>query len=211
MSKNLSVVLNKSDEGSFGFSLLGKFSGIPHVIYDVIEDSPAAECRVSNQNMKWKVVKKIQETEHSGRRKISYSLGPSTMACFYGLSDQLVAMATSSVRRRKGRCPLCSKQMRVVQLSGVVEVEWRIFHFTTAHTRRHRSVIVVFVSLLFSYMPPLAHCTYWVSHTLWNKRDFSHSIRFWSSFVKLCRVFPLLHFPMSQPRWCSTRWGEKKF
>lgn len=41
------VNLSKSDEGSFGFSLLGKFAGIPHVIYDVLEDSPAAECEVS--------------------------------------------------------------------------------------------------------------------------------------------------------------------
>lgn len=41
------ISLTKSDEGSFGFSLLGKFSGIPHVIYDVIEDSPAAESEVS--------------------------------------------------------------------------------------------------------------------------------------------------------------------
>jgi hypothetical protein len=41
------IHLNKSDEGNFGFSLLGKFAGIPHVIYDVIEDSPAAECEVS--------------------------------------------------------------------------------------------------------------------------------------------------------------------
>lgn len=45
----LSINLNKSDEGSFGFSLLSanKVAGIPHVIYDVIEDSPAAECMVS--------------------------------------------------------------------------------------------------------------------------------------------------------------------
>lgn len=42
----LLINLSKSDEGSFGFSLLGKFAGIPHVIYDVIEDSPAAECEV---------------------------------------------------------------------------------------------------------------------------------------------------------------------
>lgn len=41
------INLSKSDEGSFGFSLLGKFGGIPHVIYDVIENSPAAECEVS--------------------------------------------------------------------------------------------------------------------------------------------------------------------
>lgn len=44
---NLTVNLCKSDEGNFGFSLLGKFAGIPHVIYDVIEDSPAAESDVS--------------------------------------------------------------------------------------------------------------------------------------------------------------------
>lgn len=47
MSENLIINLSKSDEGSFGFSLLGKFAGIPHVIYDVIEDSPAAESEVS--------------------------------------------------------------------------------------------------------------------------------------------------------------------
>lgn len=52
-NQNLSVVLTK-DEGSFGFSLLGKFAGIPHVIYDVIEDSPAADCEVS-------VVKKFKK------------------------------------------------------------------------------------------------------------------------------------------------------
>lgn len=44
---SLIVNINKNDEGSFGFSLLGKFAGIPHVIYDVVEDSPAAECEVS--------------------------------------------------------------------------------------------------------------------------------------------------------------------
>lgn len=47
MSRQIQINLCKSDEGSFGFSLLGKFAGIPHVIYDVIEDSPAAECEVS--------------------------------------------------------------------------------------------------------------------------------------------------------------------
>lgn len=43
----LLVNLNKSEENGLGFSLLGKFAGIPHVIYDVVEDSPAAECEVS--------------------------------------------------------------------------------------------------------------------------------------------------------------------
>lgn len=44
--------LCKTDEGNFGFSLLGKFAGIPHVIYDVIEDSPAAESDVSESYTK---------------------------------------------------------------------------------------------------------------------------------------------------------------
>ncbi|XP_070491117.1 PH and SEC7 domain-containing protein isoform X2 [Chironomus tepperi] len=41
--KKLLIKLNKDEYGSFGFSLLGKFEGIPHVIYEVIEDSPAAD------------------------------------------------------------------------------------------------------------------------------------------------------------------------
>jgi hypothetical protein len=50
------INLNKSDEGNFGFSLLGKFAGIPHVIYDVIEDSPAAESEVSQKNFNKKKI-----------------------------------------------------------------------------------------------------------------------------------------------------------
>lgn len=42
-SEILHVNLSKNEEGSFGFSLLGKVVGIPHVIYSVIEDSPAAD------------------------------------------------------------------------------------------------------------------------------------------------------------------------
>ena len=45
-SRILNINIHKSDEGSFGFSLLGKFAGFPHVIYDVVEDSPAAYCEV---------------------------------------------------------------------------------------------------------------------------------------------------------------------
>lgn len=50
--ETLIINLSKSDEGSFGFSLLGKFAGIPHVIYDVIENTPAAECEVSESYTK---------------------------------------------------------------------------------------------------------------------------------------------------------------
>lgn len=46
------IKLNRCEEGSFGFSLLGKFAGIPHVIYDVLEDSPAAYCEVSKSYTK---------------------------------------------------------------------------------------------------------------------------------------------------------------
>lgn len=41
-SDNLHVSLSRNEEGSLGFSLLGKVVGIPHVIYEVIEDSAAA-------------------------------------------------------------------------------------------------------------------------------------------------------------------------
>jgi hypothetical protein len=43
MAQILKTQLIKNEDGNFGFSLLGRFGGIPHVIYEVIEDSPAAE------------------------------------------------------------------------------------------------------------------------------------------------------------------------
>lgn len=52
MSQTLIINLSKSDEGSFGFSLLGKFAGIPHVIYDVESGSPA-ESEVSESYTKF--------------------------------------------------------------------------------------------------------------------------------------------------------------
>lgn len=45
MAEEVKVVLKRSEDSSFGFSLLGT-SGLPHVIYDIIENSPAAECGV---------------------------------------------------------------------------------------------------------------------------------------------------------------------
>lgn len=44
MAEELKVVLKKSENLSFGFSLLGTAAGLPHVIYDIMENSPAAEC-----------------------------------------------------------------------------------------------------------------------------------------------------------------------
>lgn len=43
MAKELLVTLSRSDSSGFGFSLLGT-AGLPHVIYDIVENSPAAEC-----------------------------------------------------------------------------------------------------------------------------------------------------------------------
>ncbi|XP_055385023.1 PH and SEC7 domain-containing protein isoform X2 [Condylostylus longicornis] len=43
MAEDLMVVLRRSEISGFGFSLLGAH-GYPHVIYDIIENSPAAEC-----------------------------------------------------------------------------------------------------------------------------------------------------------------------
>ncbi|XP_055851059.1 PH and SEC7 domain-containing protein isoform X2 [Episyrphus balteatus] len=43
MAEELMVVLKRSENSGFGFSLLGT-TGPPHVIYDIVENSPAAEC-----------------------------------------------------------------------------------------------------------------------------------------------------------------------
>lgn len=43
-SLSVKVVLHKSDQYGYGFSLLG-VSGLPHVIYDIVEHSPA-ECEL---------------------------------------------------------------------------------------------------------------------------------------------------------------------
>lgn len=43
MAEELLVTLSRSDTAGFGFSLLGT-AGLPHVIYDIVENSPAAEC-----------------------------------------------------------------------------------------------------------------------------------------------------------------------
>lgn len=42
MAEELLVVLNRSENSGFGFSLLGK-PGLPPIIYNILEDSPAAE------------------------------------------------------------------------------------------------------------------------------------------------------------------------
>ena len=42
MSEELLVVLNRSESSGFGFSLLGK-PGLPPIIYNILDDSPAAE------------------------------------------------------------------------------------------------------------------------------------------------------------------------
>lgn len=52
MAEEVLVTLTRrSDTTGFGFSLLGT-DGLPHVIYDIVENSPAAECeKVSLYNI----------------------------------------------------------------------------------------------------------------------------------------------------------------
>lgn len=42
MAEELLVVLNRSENTGFGFSLLGE-PGLPPIIYNILDDSPAAE------------------------------------------------------------------------------------------------------------------------------------------------------------------------
>lgn len=42
MAEKVMVVLKRSENSGFGFSLLGT-TGLPHVIYDIVENSPAAD------------------------------------------------------------------------------------------------------------------------------------------------------------------------
>lgn len=49
MTEELKVVLRRSENSGFGFSLLGT-TGPPHVIYDIIENSPAADCGAVSEN-----------------------------------------------------------------------------------------------------------------------------------------------------------------
>lgn len=85
MTEELKVVLARSSSeqhSGFGFSLLGT-TGPPHVIYDIVENSPAADCgAVSNRNssiqtnigiymLLWNCKNK-RKTEHIVRVKISY-------------------------------------------------------------------------------------------------------------------------------------------
>lgn len=51
MAEELLVVLNRSENSSLGFSLLQK-PGLPPIIYNILDDSPAAESgEVSNSIM----------------------------------------------------------------------------------------------------------------------------------------------------------------
>lgn len=46
MAVSFCCVLRKNENLGYGFSLLGK-EGFPHIIYDVVKNSPASENQVS--------------------------------------------------------------------------------------------------------------------------------------------------------------------
>lgn len=54
MAEERLVVLNRSDSSGFGFSLLGK-PGLPPIIFNILEESPAAESgQVSSLSVQFK-------------------------------------------------------------------------------------------------------------------------------------------------------------
>ncbi|CAH2002016.1 unnamed protein product [Acanthoscelides obtectus] len=59
MAEELLVVLNRSEHSGFGFSLLGE-PGLPPIIYNILEDSPAAE---SGEVQVGDVILKVNETD----------------------------------------------------------------------------------------------------------------------------------------------------
>ncbi|XP_060525644.1 PH and SEC7 domain-containing protein isoform X2 [Cylas formicarius] len=59
MAEELLVVLNRSENAGFGFSLLGK-PGLPPIIYNILDDSPAAE---SGEVEVGDVILKVNETD----------------------------------------------------------------------------------------------------------------------------------------------------
>ncbi|KAK9688012.1 PDZ domain [Popillia japonica] len=59
MAEEISVVLSRSDSSGFGFSLLGK-PGLPPIIYNILDDSPAAE---SGEVEVGDVILKVNETD----------------------------------------------------------------------------------------------------------------------------------------------------
>ncbi|CAK9795754.1 PH and SEC7 domain-containing protein [Anthophora plagiata] len=65
MAEELVVTLNRGDSSGFGFSLLGT-AGLPHVIYDIIENSPAAK---SGKNRSIALSELVSDTGHRERRE----------------------------------------------------------------------------------------------------------------------------------------------
>ncbi|XP_043512331.1 uncharacterized protein LOC122529889 [Frieseomelitta varia] len=62
MAEELVVTLNRGDSSGFGFSLLGT-AGLPHVIYDIIENSPAAKSGKNAKEEKASSDKDIQRPD----------------------------------------------------------------------------------------------------------------------------------------------------
>lgn len=65
--EELMVVLRKSEDATFGFSLL-RTEVFPHVIYDIVENSPAAECGEVSHRPRNTLDTKKKKMRYSRRR-----------------------------------------------------------------------------------------------------------------------------------------------
>ncbi|KAH8332706.1 hypothetical protein KR074_009261, partial [Drosophila pseudoananassae] len=124
MTEELKVVLRRSEQHSgFGFSLLGT-TGPPHVIYDIVENSPAADCGAVEAG---DVILKVNGTDvHCYTTK-------EVLKCLR-LSDQLVTLELKRDPKLKARI---KEQLANTQSPHYVDIESPNiydYHSSSAHS-----------------------------------------------------------------------------
>ncbi|XP_017141151.1 serine-rich adhesin for platelets isoform X2 [Drosophila miranda] len=122
MTEELKVVLRRSEQHSgFGFSLLGS-TGPPHVIYDIVENSPAADCGSVEAG---DVILKVNGTDvHRYTTK-------EVLKCLR-LSEQLVTLELKRDPKLKARI---KEQLANTQSPHYVDIESpNIYDYSSSHS-----------------------------------------------------------------------------
>ncbi|BFF92420.1 PH and SEC7 domain-containing protein [Drosophila madeirensis] len=122
MTEELKVVLRRSEQHSgFGFSLLGS-TGPPHVIYDIVENSPAADCGSVEAG---DVILKVNGTDvHRYTTK-------EVLKCLR-LSEQLVTLELKRDPKLKARI---KEQLANTQSPHYVDIESpNIYDYNSSHS-----------------------------------------------------------------------------
>lgn len=110
-TEELKVVLRRSEHSGFGFSLLGT-SGPPHVIYDIVENSPAADCGAVSLHLTHTLTNTIYASKHSNRTAFFYcflSLNrvfgslEDSVGFWFGIRNSLKNATLKGKKRRQGR------------------------------------------------------------------------------------------------------------